>query len=141
LPIGVKNDRPQKQRRTAPSGDSRHQSFLSPTPKGKTMLTLETLLSTTELEQFDALVKQATAAGAQAVRWHSQTNGVLVLGICSGGELVTWFASPAHNELEANVVQSVILAGVAQAGATVAALQSGASDIAASAIAKAAGMH
>jgi hypothetical protein len=104
------------------------------------MLTLETLLTTTEREQFDALVHQANEAGAQAVRWHSQASGVLVIGLCAGGELLTWFASPAHSELEANVVQSVILAGISQAGATVAAMQTGASDIAANAIAKA-GMH
>jgi hypothetical protein len=105
------------------------------------MLTLETLLTTTEREQFNALVQQAAQAGACAVRWHSEASGVLVVGICSGGELLTWFATPAHGAAEADVAQAVILSGIAQAGATNAALQSGASDIAASAIAKAAGMH
>jgi len=105
------------------------------------MLTLETLLTTTEREQFNALVQQATQAGAGAVRWHSQASGVLLVGICASGELLTWFATPAHSAAEADVAQSVILSGIAQASATNAALRAGASDIAANAIAKAAGMH
>ncbi len=104
------------------------------------MLTLETLLTPTERDQLKAMVKQATVSGAQAVRLHSEASGVLVVGICTGGDLLTWFATPAHNAIEADVAQSVILAGIAQASAAVAALQTGASDIAASAIAKA-GMH
>jgi predicted metal-dependent enzyme (double-stranded beta helix superfamily) len=104
------------------------------------MLTLETLLTATEREQFNALVKETTHSAGQAVRLHSHASGVLVVGICAGGELLTWFATPAHSAAEADVAQSVILSGIAQASATVAALQTGASDIAASAIAKA-GMH
>lgn len=103
------------------------------------MISLESLLNPAEREEFNALVAQATQEGAQAVRWHSESSGVLVLGLCAGGELLTWFASPANSSFEADVVQSVILAGIAHAGATVAALQTGASDIAATAIKKA--MH
>lgn len=102
------------------------------------MLKLESMLTPNELEQFDALVRQATETGAQAVRWHSQSTGVLVVGLCSGGQLLTWFASPAHNQEEASVVQAIILSGIAQAGAGFAALQTGADDFAASVIAKAA---
>jgi hypothetical protein len=105
------------------------------------MLKFENFLTPAERTQFAALVRQATEAGAQAVRFHSKASGVLVIGVCAGGELLTWFATPAHNAVEADVAHAVILSGITQAGATMAALQTGASDIAKTAIAKAAGMH
>jgi hypothetical protein len=103
------------------------------------MLSLKTLLNPEELTAFEALVAQATETGAQAVRWHSAESCVLVIGLCAGGQLITWFASPAIDETEAAVVQAVVLAGIDQASHTMAGLQSGALNIAADAIKKA--MH
>lgn len=103
------------------------------------MLNLETLLSPEERAQFDQLVLQAAENGAQSVGLHSEASGVLVLGLCQGGQLLTWFASPAHNRVEAEIVKAVILAGVVQASATMAALESNAGAIAATAMKKA--MH
>lgn len=88
------------------------------------MINLEILLPECELASFNGLVAQADAQGAGAVVWHSPTAGVVVVGFCHGGELLTWFATPAASEAEAAVARSVILLGVAQASQTMAALQS-----------------
>lgn len=81
---------------------------------------LETLLTADEHKTFLALVAQATQHGAQAVRWHSASSNVLVIGICAQGELLTWFASPAHDAAEAGLVQTIVLRGLALAGVVVA---------------------
>ena len=101
------------------------------------MLSIENFLSESERTEFAALVAQAATEGAQAVRWHSAEAGVLVVGLCSGGQLLTWFASPAKDATEAAVVQAVVLSGIAQAAHTAASLQAGAHDIASSVIKKA----
>jgi len=80
--------------------------------------TLAALLDEPERAAFTELVASTRGTDAQAVRWHSPTRGVLVLGICQGGELLTWFASPAANEVEAAAVQQVFLAGMRLAAAT-----------------------
>lgn len=103
------------------------------------MINLETMLPAAELAAFNTLVADATAQQAGAVAWHSPTSGVVVIGFCQGGELITWFATPAASETEAAVARAVILAGIAQASHTMAALQAGAVDIAGDAIKKA--MH
>lgn len=81
------------------------------------MITLETLLSPAERAEFECLVGQASAEGAQAIRWHSATSGVLVIGLVADGELLTWFASPAHNQVEAMAVEATVLAGLRLAAA------------------------
>jgi hypothetical protein len=101
------------------------------------MLTLETLLSADELANFNALVTETTSANASAISWHSATSAVLVVGFCQEGQLITWFATPAVNEIEAVAARSVILLGVAQASHTMAALQSGAYEATAEAIKRA----
>lgn len=103
------------------------------------MITLESMLPADELASFNTLVVQATAQHAGAVAWHSPSSGVLVVGFCRAGELMTWFATPASSEAEAAVARSVILLGVTQASHTMAALQAGAYEAAADAIKKA--MH
>lgn len=103
------------------------------------MITLENMLPAAELASFNDLVTQATTQGAGAVMWHSPAGSVVIVGFCSGGELLTWFATPAANETEASVARAVILAGVTQASHTMAALQSGAHTSAGEAIKKA--MH
>lgn len=103
------------------------------------MITLETILPASELASFNDLIAQATKQGAGAVMWHSPGGGLVVIGFCSGGELLTWFATPATTEAEAAVARSVILLGVAQASHTLAALQSGAHAAADAVIKKA--MH
>lgn len=103
------------------------------------MIKLETLLPVNELASFHDLVAQASAQGAEAVSWHSSTAGVVVIGFCRGGELLTWFATPAATATEADVARAVILAGVTQASHTMAALASGAYTATLQALAKA--MH
>lgn len=103
------------------------------------MITLEAILPAAELASFNDLVTQATTQGAGAVMWHSPAGGVVVVGFCSGGELLTWFATPAITEAEAAVARSVILLGVTQASHAMAALQSGAHAAADAVIKKA--MH
>lgn len=103
------------------------------------MITLESMLPADELASFNTLVAQATAQHAGAVAWHSPSSGVLVVGFCKAGELMTWFATPANNATEAAIAQQVILLGVSQASQTMAAIQSGAYEAANAAIQKA--MH
>lgn len=103
------------------------------------MINLETMLPADELASFNALVAEAAESQAGAIAWHSPTSGVVVIGFCKDGQLMTWFATPASNEAEAAVARSVILLGVTQASHTMAALQSGAYGAAAEAIKKA--MH
>lgn len=102
---------------------------------------LETLLSPGELQDFNALVTQATEQGAQAVRWHSTVSDVLVLGICAEGELLTWFASPARGAAEAELIQNIILQGLSQTGMATAIALKNADAMAADAIQKAATRH
>lgn len=102
---------------------------------------LETLLTPGEIQDFNTLVKKATHEGAQAVRWHSTTSNVLVLGICAHGELLTWFASPAHDAAEADMVQKIVLHGLSQMGALTAMATQSAHALAADAIQKAATRH
>lgn len=104
-------------------------------------MNLQTLLPTNELTEFRALIAQAGQAGAEAVKWHSSTHHVLLIGICAGGELVTWFASPAHTEAEAAVALAVVLAGLAQASNAMSEMQTGAAQSAHDAIKKAATRH
>lgn len=108
------------------------------TTKPEHIMKLETLLTPGELHDFNTLVAQATTHGAQAVRWHSTLSHVLVLGICADGELLTWFASPAYSEAEAELVQTIVLQGLSQSGAVMALAQKNACDLAADAIQKAA---
>lgn len=103
------------------------------------MMKLESMLPADELASFNNLVAQATAKDAGTVCWHSPSSGVLVVGFCKEGELMTWFATPANNETEAAIAQHVILLGVSQASQTIAAIQSGAYEIANAIIQKA--MH
>lgn len=98
------------------------------------MLALETMLSADELANFNALVAEAKSANASAISWHSAASAVLVVGFCQEGQLITWFATPAINEIEAAAARSVILLGVAQASHAMAALQTGAYEAAAEAI-------
>lgn len=103
------------------------------------MIKLETLLPADELASFHELVAQAHAQGAGAVSWHSSTAGIVVIGFCRGGELLTWFATPAATDTEAAVARAVILAGVTQASHTMTSLASGAYTATEQALAKA--MH
>jgi hypothetical protein len=99
------------------------------------------LLSAPEMSAFNALLAQASEAGAGAIRYHSAASNVAVIGICQGGELLTWFCAPAHGDTEALVVQGVILSGIAQASAAVAQIQGNAANVAQDAINKASKMH
>lgn len=102
---------------------------------------LENLLSPGEFKDFNALVTQANEQGAQAVRWYSTTTNVLVLGICAQGELLTWFASPAHSAAEGELIQTIILNGLSQTGMTTAIAKQNAFTLASDAIQKASTRH
>lgn len=102
------------------------------------MIDLKSLLTPAECLELDALVRQATREGAQAIRLHSAASGVLVIGMVAGGELLTWFASPARNQVEAVAVEATVLAGLRVAAA---ALCDASQDLAMQAIERAKAMH
>lgn len=102
---------------------------------------LETLLIPGELADFQALVGQATEADAQAVRWHSPSSNVVIIGICACGELLTWFASPAHTATEADVIQLIVLGGLVQIGTDISVMSKSSAVLANNAIEKAKTMH
>lgn len=102
------------------------------------MLTLDTILSPTQRAEFDAIVYQAVNQGAGAVRYYSESGGFIVIAILANGAVETWFASPAHNDVEAYAAQAIVLHGLAQASHALASLLSGASAVASEAIRKAA---
>lgn len=105
------------------------------------MIDLETLLPTDELSQWQALIREASTAGAGAITWHSATSEVLVFGIVQGGELLTWFASPASTPSQAAVVQAVITAGLHLASTTLQQLAAEPVALADAAIQKARRVH
>lgn len=78
---------------------------------------IDSLLSASEMVEFNELVHQAAAKGAQAVRWHSAQHNLLVIGICDAGEVLTWFAAPAGDAAQAQLAEMVVLSGCAQVGA------------------------
>lgn len=102
------------------------------------MLTIDTILSPTQRTEFDATVTQAASQGAQAVRYYSEESGVIIIGLLSSGELETWFAAPARNNVEAYAAQAIVMHGLAQASEVLAGLLSGANAFASEAIRKAA---
>lgn len=102
---------------------------------------LETLLTPGDLAQFNQLVAQAHQAGAGAVRMFIEAQGIVVVGIVSGGQLLTWFASPAHSMVEAVLTERVVLAGIAAAGMVLNELTNSSAQIATDAIKKAATIH
>ncbi|PJC18220.1 MAG: hypothetical protein CO066_01450 [Comamonadaceae bacterium CG_4_9_14_0_8_um_filter_60_18] len=102
---------------------------------------IETILTPADVHQFNQLVAQAHQAGASGVRFFSEVNHVVVVGIVAGGELLTWFASPAHSEIEAVLTERVVLAGIQAAGLALKMMQSGAAQIATDAIKKASTVH
>lgn len=102
---------------------------------------LETLLTSDEQQNFQALVAQATQHGAQAIRWHSINSNVLVIGICAQGELLTWFASPAHDAAEADLIQTIVLRGLTLTGTALHLATQSAHALADDVIKKAAARH
>lgn len=102
---------------------------------------LETLLSASEMAAFNALLLEAAGAGAGAIRYYSATSSMAIIGICHAGELATWYCAPAHGNMEALLVQSVVLAGIAHTAAAVAQIQGNAAGVAQDAIKKASRMN
>ncbi|NCP44813.1 MAG: hypothetical protein GW822_15500 [Sphingomonadales bacterium] len=102
---------------------------------------LETLLPPADAAHFAALVAQAHQQGASGVRLYCESAHVVVVGIIGNGELLTWFASPAHSEIEAVLTERVVLAGIQAAGLALKMMQSGAAQIATDAIKKASTVH
>lgn len=89
---------------------------------------LSTLLTAPEMVAFHALLQEAAQAGAGAIRFHSCSSKLAVIGILDRGELLTWYASPAQGEAEALLVQTVVLNGMAHTAAAVAQSQSVAAE-------------
>jgi hypothetical protein len=102
---------------------------------------LETLLTTGEMTELNTLVAQAHQAGAGAIRMFIESRSLVVIGIASGGQLLTWFASPAHSLVEAIVTERVVLAGIAAAGTVLNEITNSSAQIATNAIKKAAKFH
>ena len=102
------------------------------------MLTLENILSPSQRLEFDTIVGQGVAQGAQAVRYYNEAGGLIVIAMLANGAVETWFASPARNHVEAYAAQAVILHGLAQASEVLEGLLSGAKALASEAMRKAA---
>lgn len=102
---------------------------------------LETLLTPGEMNELNTLVAQAHQAGAGAIRMFIEARSLVLVGIASGGQLLTWFASPANSLIEAIVTERVVLAGLAAAGMALNELNHSSAQIATTAIKKASTMH
>lgn len=102
---------------------------------------LENLLPPSDMAQFNELLAQSHQAGAGAVRLFAETQSLVVIGIVSGGQLLTWFASPAHSLVEAVLTERVVLAGIAAAGMALNELSSSSAQIATDVIKKASTLH
>jgi len=102
---------------------------------------LETLLTPTDMTQFNQLVSQAHQAGAGAVRMHIVAQNLVVIGILGAGELQTWFASPANDLVEALVTERVVLSGIELTAAVLREAVNGCQKIATEAITKASKFH
>lgn len=81
---------------------------------------LDKLLTHSDLTDFNHLVQQAHQAGAGGVRYYSETQHLVVIGIIAQGELMTWFASPAHSDIEALATERVVVAGMQVASSVLA---------------------
>lgn len=95
------------------------------------------LLNPAEMTDFNALMLEAKQSGAGAVRYWCEARGLIVIGLVSGGQLDTWFASPAANSVQAIAVQAIVMHGLAAASDNLASLLSGANTIASDAIRRA----
>lgn len=58
------------------------------------------------------LAATTMAESNATVCWHSQMLSLLVMGICEHGEIKTWFAAPAHSDIEATMVRAVLHGGL-----------------------------
>ena len=99
------------------------------------------LLTESETTEFNALLLEATAAGAGAIRYWSQASDLAIIGICQDGGLATWYCAPAQGITEALLFQAIVITGIAHTTAFVAAGQSNATIVAQDAIKKASKMH
>ena len=77
---------------------------------------IDTLLTPSEMVDLNALVAQAHQAGAGAIRMFIEARGLVLIGIVKHGQLMTWFAAPAHSLVEAVMTERVVLAGITAAG-------------------------
>ncbi len=102
---------------------------------------LENLLNQTDLTHFKKLVAQAHQEGAGAVRMYVEADHIVVIGIAGGGELLTWFASPAHSLEEAVLTERVVLSGIQAASMLLNLMQTSSAEIATNALKKASKMH
>lgn len=73
---------------------------------------LAALLTEDERAEITHLVEQASAHGAQAFSWWSQSRCLVLVGVAADEQLLTWFASPANNQAEAAAVQAIITSGL-----------------------------
>lgn len=80
---------------------------------------LDRILSETELREIDALTRQTVTQGAQAFAWWSPEKKLVLIGVASQGELLTWFASPAQTQIEALSIRAVVTCGLRLAAAVV----------------------
>jgi len=73
---------------------------------------LAELLSLDEASTLQKRIDATDPAKSAFVRIDSETNGIAVVCICSGGRVLTWFASPYKTGLDADAVEAVIQGGV-----------------------------
>jgi len=102
---------------------------------------IENFLPPAEARQFHELVAQSHQVGAGGLRFYSEGQHLVVIGVVSHGELMTWFASPAHSEAEAILTERVVTSGVQLATAVLSQMQTGAQVLADEVIKKASSVH
>lgn len=102
---------------------------------------IENILTVQEMATFAELLQEAAQSGAGAIRYWSEARGLIVVGLVSGGQLDTWFASPAANSAQAIAAMAVVLHGLQAASESLATQLCGANTIAADAVKRASKMN
>jgi hypothetical protein len=80
---------------------------------------LDCILNDSERAEIDQLVRETNNQGAQAFTWWSPEKKLVLIGVASQGELLTWFASPAQTQVEAMSIQAVVTCGMRVAASVV----------------------
>lgn len=80
------------------------------------MKTLQKILTPGELIQFQKMAQQAIKLNAGSFHLHCPDQGVTVIGIAAGGELMNWFCTPANTPAEAALTEVVVMTGITALG-------------------------
>lgn len=80
---------------------------------------LDHILNESERAEIDELARQTINQGPQAFAWWSPDKKIALIGVARQGQLLTWFASPAQTQIEAQAIQAVVACGLRMAACAV----------------------